>query len=65
MISVHRIKKDGYHWWRRINPRDAEVGINNGDIVRLYNDRGGVLCVAVVTGRVRPGIIHSYGSSAK
>ena len=63
----HRIKKDGYAWWpARINPADAaERGIRNGDIVRLYNDRGSVLCFAVVTGRVRPGIVHSYASSAK
>jgi molybdopterin guanine dinucleotide-containing S/N-oxide reductase-like protein len=65
-IPVHRIKKDGYAWWpARINPEDAaERGINNHDIVRLYNDRGSVLCISVVTGRVRPGVIHSYASSA-
>ena len=65
-IPVHRIKKDGYAWWpARINPEDAaKRGINNHDIVRLYNDRGSVLCIAVVTGRVRPGVIHSYASSA-
>ena len=33
--------------------------------MRLYNDRGSVICVAVVTGRIRPGVIHSYASSAK
>jgi molybdopterin guanine dinucleotide-containing S/N-oxide reductase-like protein len=66
-IPVHRIKKDGYAWWpARINPSDAEPrGIRNGDIVRLYNDRASVLCAAVVTERVRPGVIHSYASSAK
>ena len=49
-------------WWpARIHPRDAEArGIRNGDIVRLYNDRASVLCAAVVTERVRPGVIHSY-----
>jgi molybdopterin guanine dinucleotide-containing S/N-oxide reductase-like protein len=65
-IPTHRIKKDGHPWWpARINPEDAaERGINNYDIVRLYNDRASVLCIAVVTGRIRPGIIHSYASSA-
>ncbi len=65
-IPGHRIKKDGYAWWpARINPVDAaERGIKNHDIVRLYNDRGSVLCIAVVTGRVRPGVVHSYASSA-
>jgi trimethylamine-N-oxide reductase (cytochrome c) len=33
--------------------------------VRLYNDRGSVLCLAVVTERVRPGVVHSFASSAK
>ena len=66
-IPVHRIKKDGYAWWPvRMNPVDADArGIRNGDIVRLYNDRASVLCCAVVTERVRPGIAHSYASSAK
>jgi trimethylamine-N-oxide reductase (cytochrome c) len=66
-IPVHRIKKEGYAWWpARINPDDAAArGIRHNDIVRLYNDRGSVLCVAVVTERVRPGVIHSYASSAK
>ncbi len=66
-IPIHRIKKDGYAWWpARIHPDDAKArGIQNYDIVRLYNHRAGVLCIAVVTGRVRPGVIHSYASSAK
>jgi anaerobic selenocysteine-containing dehydrogenase len=66
-IPGHRIKKDGYAWWpARIHPEDARLrGINDGDIVCLYNDRARVLCIAVVTERIRPGIIHSYASSAK
>jgi molybdopterin guanine dinucleotide-containing S/N-oxide reductase-like protein len=66
-IPTHRILKDGYGWWpARLHPSDAaERGIRNGDIVKLYNDRGAVLCVAVLTERIRPGIAHSYASSAK
>jgi trimethylamine-N-oxide reductase (cytochrome c) len=30
----------------------------------LFNDRGGVICAAHVTERVRPGLVHSYESSA-
>ncbi len=65
-IPTHRIKKDGHPWWpARLHPDDAaKRGINTNDIVRLYNDRASVLCIAVVTGRVRPGVIHSYASSA-
>ncbi|MEM2454889.1 MAG: molybdopterin-dependent oxidoreductase [Candidatus Bathyarchaeia archaeon] len=66
-IPGHRIIKDGYAWWPlRIHPMDAEArGIKNGDIVKVYNDRGAVLCIAVVTERVRPGVVHAYHASAK
>ena len=66
-IPVHRVIKDGYAWWPvRIHPSDAEArGIKNGDIVKLFNDRGAVLCIAQVTERIMPGVVHSYTSSAK
>jgi len=66
-IPNHRIYKNGYYYRTvRIYPVDAEArGIKNGDIVRLYNDRGSVLGIAQVTERIRPGVIHSYGSSSK
>lgn len=66
-ISSHRIQKDGYAWWpARIHPVDAEArGVRNGEIVKLFNDRGAVLCAAVVTQRVARGVIHAYASSAK
>ena len=66
-IPQHRIFKDDYYWWIvRINPVDAEKrGIKDGDIVELYNDRGNVLCATQVTHRVPPGVIHSYGCTAK
>ena len=38
-------------------------GIKDGDVVRLFNDRGSVLCVARVTYRVMPETIHAYTSS--
>jgi trimethylamine-N-oxide reductase (cytochrome c) len=66
-IPLHRVEKDGYRWWPvRINPADAAArNVVNGDIVELYNDRGSVLCSAVVTERVPSGVIHSYGCTAK
>jgi len=66
-IPVHRIHKNCYWWWpARIHPEDASArGIRNGDIVKLFNDRAAVLCIAVVTERVRQGVVHSYASSAK
>lgn len=48
---------DGYGYepcW--IHPRDAQArGIATGDVILVYNDRGGVLLGAVVTERVAPG----------
>lgn len=42
----------------RINPVDADArSIANGDIVRLYNDRGATLASAVITDSVRPGVV--------
>jgi trimethylamine-N-oxide reductase (cytochrome c) len=50
---------DGYQYqpvW--IHPSDAAArGIKDGDIVNIYNERGGVLAGAMVTERVMPGII--------
>ena len=38
-------------------------GIKDGDVVRLFNDRGSCLCVARVTNRLYPQTIHAYTSS--
>jgi trimethylamine-N-oxide reductase (cytochrome c) len=66
-IKDHRIMKDGYAYWAaRINHRDAaERNINDGNLIELYNDRGRVICGAIVTHRVPRGVIHSYCSCAK
>ena len=51
---------DGYLYeplW--INPIDAgRLGIEDGDIVRIYNERGSVLGGALVTERVMPGAVN-------
>jgi trimethylamine-N-oxide reductase (cytochrome c) len=52
--------KDGYQYeaaW--INPRTAAArGIGHGDIVKVYNERGIVLCAAYVTERLTEGVIY-------
>ena len=65
-VKDHRVLIDGYYYWIvRINPRDAaERGIGQNDLVKVFNDRGAVICAAQVTERVRPGTVHSYESSA-
>ena len=41
-----------------INPQEAEArGIKEGDIVRLFNERGSVLGGALVWERIMPGVV--------
>ena len=43
----------------RIHPQDAAArGIGDGDIVRLYNDRGECLAGAVLSDALRPGVVQ-------
>ena len=55
------IGPDGYHYepmW--INPKDAEArGIQHGDIVTAYNERGQVLFGAYITERIMPGVVYA------
>ncbi len=42
----------------RIHPDDARTrGINDGDVVRVFNDRGACLAGAVISDRVRAGVV--------
>jgi len=65
-IRDHRVLIDGYYYWiARINSRDAGArGIRDNDLVKLFNDRGTVICAAQLTERVPPGMVHSYEASA-
>ena len=43
----------------RIHPQDATArGIRDGDVVRLYNDRGACLAGAVLSEALRPGVVQ-------
>jgi len=66
-IEEHRILINGYYYWiARINPVDAKArGIQNKDLMKLFNDRGVVICAAQITERLMPGVIHSAESSAE
>jgi trimethylamine-N-oxide reductase (cytochrome c) len=65
-IDLMKIRaKDGYQYesaW--INPRTAEeYELEYGDIIKIYNERGTVLCAAYPTERVRSGVIYvDHGS---
>ena len=65
-IADHRVHVDGYYYWIiRLNQKDAEArSIKENDLVRVFNDRGCVICAARITERVRPGTVHSYEGSA-
>jgi biotin/methionine sulfoxide reductase len=42
-----------------INPADATArGIKDGDVVRVFNERGACLGGAIITERVRPGVVQ-------
>ena len=66
-IKDHRVLVDGHYYWIfRMNKRDAEKrGIEDGDIIRAYNERGSVLFAAQITERVPEGTCHCYESSAE
>jgi molybdopterin guanine dinucleotide-containing S/N-oxide reductase-like protein len=65
-IKDHRVLIDAYYYWIvRLNPSDARArAIANSDLVKVFNDRGAVICAAQVTERVGPGTAHSYEGSA-
>jgi trimethylamine-N-oxide reductase (cytochrome c) len=65
-LEDHRVLVNGYRYWIiRINGADAALrGIAHHDLVRVYNDRGAVICAAQLTERLGPGTVHSYESAA-
>lgn len=65
-IEEHRILIDGrYYWILRINAEDAAArGIKQHDRVRVYNERGSVICAADVTSRIHKGVVSAYESCA-
>jgi anaerobic selenocysteine-containing dehydrogenase len=60
-IPLHRVHKEKYDYWPvQMHPCDAASrGIENGDLVKAYNDRGAVVLIARITEKVRPGTVHS------
>jgi molybdopterin guanine dinucleotide-containing S/N-oxide reductase-like protein len=65
-IPDHRVLIDGFYYWiLRMNPEDARArGIKKHDLVKVYNDRGAVICAALPTQRLARGVCHGYESSA-
>jgi trimethylamine-N-oxide reductase (cytochrome c) len=65
-IPEHRMLVNGWYYWViRLNPQDAAArGIKERDLVKVFNDRGAVVCAAQLTQRLPRGVVHAYGSSA-
>jgi len=52
------LKEEPFVW---INPYDAEKrGINDGNKVKVYNERGSLILKAILTEKVFQGIVHIY-----
>ncbi|MCG8640903.1 MAG: hypothetical protein MI862_14305, partial [Desulfobacterales bacterium] len=66
-VRDHRVCIDGHYYWIiRINADDAQSrGIGRHDLVEVFNDRGAVICAAVPTQRILPGVVHSCEGSAR
>ena len=66
-IREHRVFKDGrYYLVARISAQDAAArGIQDADLIRLWNRRGSVVCAAQVTHRLQPGVVSTYAGSAQ
>ena len=65
-VKDHRVFIDGYYYWiARINVEDARKrNITNNSLIKLFNDRGAVICVAHITDRLPPGTVQSAEGSA-
>ena len=66
-IREHRVLVDGHYYFvARINRQDAaDRAIRDDDLIRLWNNRGSVVCAAQVTDRLRPGTISASTASAE
>ena len=66
-IEDHRVRIDGHAWWvLRMSVSDAQQrGIAHHDLVKVFNDRGAVICAADVAPLLAPGVVKSFESSAE
>ncbi len=66
-IVEHRARVgDHYYWVMRICPSDAAArGVRQHDLIRVFNDRGAVLCVADISQTVATGVVKTFESSAE
>ncbi|MBL4800695.1 MAG: molybdopterin-dependent oxidoreductase [Emcibacter sp.] len=65
-IEDHRVLVDGYYYWvLRLNNDDAtDRGIKHHDLVRMYNERGSVICAVDVSPMIAKGVVKAFESAA-
>lgn len=65
-IDDHRVLIDGHYYWLvRVNSQDAaERGVVHHRLVKVFNDRGAVICAADVSPLIARGVVKSFESSA-
>lgn len=66
-IREHRVTVNGHSYLvARVNRQDAQArGVEDDDLIRLWNHRGSVVCAAQVTDRLRPGVVSACTGSAQ
>ena len=66
-VEDHRALVAGHRFYLlRLNPADAAArGIGHRDLVKIFNDRGAVICAADISPLVTQGVVKSYEASAE
>ncbi len=66
-VRDHRIRLgDRYYWIVRVNSEDAaNRRIAQHDLIKLFNDRGAVVCAADVSPLIAPGVLKAHQSCAE
>jgi trimethylamine-N-oxide reductase (cytochrome c) len=66
-IKDHRIWVDGHAYWiiRLGQEEAARRGLVQHDLVKVYNDRGAVICAVDISPLMMSGVAKSYGSAAE
>ncbi|ODS70013.1 MAG: molybdopterin oxidoreductase [Acidovorax sp. SCN 68-22] len=61
-VNVASLQKLEHRPLVEMHPRDAAArGIQDGSVVRVFNERGSYLCHAELTERARPGVVNALG----
>ncbi len=66
-VEDHRVLIAGHRFWLlRLHPADAAArGISHRGLVKIFNDRGAVICAADISPLVMQGVVKSYEASAE